>query len=316
MLLNKKKEKSGNSIFPEAVNSAPALACAVLTIMTTAFIASGAGAFDGFANELILALVQIAAFLIPGLIYFIFYGKGRLTSNFITRGESGCTKFTVISGFLLVVTVILTKAISAYMSPSEISGSVFSENASVLTIVLVSVILPPLFEEILVRGFILSAYEKKCGGALAIVASSVIFAFLHFSVKDFLTYFAAGIILGTLVYITRSVLGAMAVHLINNVISLYFDGAVFKIVSESNSGLVTLFVLTIIFLILLYLWLGELENICTRRFFKATEEDKPSQGARLLPEGYSLAKGARLIVASPYFLLCAILFLIVSAFII
>ncbi len=313
------KENNGNEIkygiLPEAVHGAPALACAVLAAMAGAFIASKVGAFSGFETEMTLALVQLAAFVIPGAVYFLLYGKRRLYANFIRRPEKVCGKFTIISGFLLVVTVILTKAISAYVSTPKVTGSVYSPDANLLTVIAVSVILPPLLEEITVRGFILSAYEKKCGGAVAITASAIIFAFLHFSLNDFFTYFVAGLILGTLVYVTRSVFGAIIIHLVNNIISLYFDSTVFRIVSESNSGLVAIFVLALFALFLVFMLLSELENICKGRFFALAKTDKQNECARLTAEDTSLWKSIKFVVASPFFILAAILFFVFAAII-
>ncbi len=106
-------------------------------------------------------------------------------------------------------------------------------------------VLPPVLEEILVRGYILNAL-KPLGTAFAVTVSSVCFSLMHSSLENFLLYFICGVILAR-VYITfDSIFASMFVHFINNTMSffiLYFQQRVNAVSALSMVAYINIFVL-------------------------------------------------------------------------
>ena len=79
-------------------------------------------------------------------------------------------------------------------------------------------VIPSIFEELFFRGAVLSSLEKK-SKIYAIIISSLFFVLMHGSIYYVLSTFFVGVALSLLVYATHSVLAAMFVHFLNNVLS-------------------------------------------------------------------------------------------------
>ena len=71
-------------------------------------------------------------------------------------------------------------------------------------------------EELAFRGFILSGLRRRFGQWRAVFLSSFLFALFHMNVFQFVPHFALGVVLGTLVARTGSVLPAMLFHFTYN----------------------------------------------------------------------------------------------------
>ena len=89
------------------------------------------------------------------------------------------------------------------------------------------VILAPICEETLFRGFIQKAYEghsKKYG----FVFTALLFGFFHIlnGVKDVIPAFIIGFVLGYIVYQTGSITGSMLAHAANNLCAIIFGGII------------------------------------------------------------------------------------------
>lgn len=79
-------------------------------------------------------------------------------------------------------------------------------------------ILPPLLEEIFVRGIILNTL-KNWGLPFAVFVSSVIFALLHSSLHSFLIYFVCGVVLAKVYIAFDSIWPCVLLHFVNNTVS-------------------------------------------------------------------------------------------------
>ena len=79
-------------------------------------------------------------------------------------------------------------------------------------------VLPPLVEEIFVRGLVLNAL-KGWGLPFAVFVSSVIFALMHSSLHNFLIYFACGIVLAKVYIAFDSIWPCVLLHFVNNTVS-------------------------------------------------------------------------------------------------
>jgi len=88
-------------------------------------------------------------------------------------------------------------------------------------LVLLFAALPALCEELVYRGFILSAFggeknDRSYPGLGAVVATAALFALFHIYPEKWMGTFFVGLILGTLAVCSRSLWPAIVAHLINN----------------------------------------------------------------------------------------------------
>lgn len=87
--------------------------------------------------------------------------------------------------------------------------------ANPASLIITSVLLPALSEELLLRGLVQSEYEKY-GVTVGVLLTSVIFALFHTSPAQLPALFIAGVCYGVLTVLFRSVWPAFFAHCINN----------------------------------------------------------------------------------------------------
>ena len=88
---------------------------------------------------------------------------------------------------------------------------------------LISALLPAVCEELMFRGMMLSAWERR-GGRQALAMSALLFACLHGSVKGLPVHLVLGLALAALVMGSGSLYGGMLFHLLYNGLSLLLSG--------------------------------------------------------------------------------------------
>ena len=74
-------------------------------------------------------------------------------------------------------------------------------------------VLPPICEELVCRGFLLSAFRTRFGARGAIVLSAAFFGLLHLDLMRFPVTFAAGLILGFVLVRTGSIFATILFHM-------------------------------------------------------------------------------------------------------
>jgi len=143
-----------------------------------------------------------------------------LKATFRLKAIEGRDWAPVIGG--AVCTVVLVSALYAYVMPAQDGhGGIqeaarhFEAIALPLLFCLIAV-LPPLCEELLCRGFFLSAMLPRRGEAAAIALSALLFALLHMEVYRLPGTFLAGVMLGYVGVRTGSVLAAILFHMVYN----------------------------------------------------------------------------------------------------
>jgi membrane protease YdiL (CAAX protease family) len=88
-------------------------------------------------------------------------------------------------------------------------------SGALILLVLTTCMLPGVFEELLFRGFILGAWERR-GTKYALVASTMLFAGLHGSIAGLPTQILLGFAIGYLVINTDSLYAGMIYHTVHN----------------------------------------------------------------------------------------------------
>jgi len=92
---------------------------------------------------------------------------------------------------------------------------VVSGSGALVTLVLTYCMLPGVFEELLFRGFILGAWERR-GTRYALVVSTLLFSVLHGSIVGIPTQIVLGFAIGYLVINTDSLYAGMIYHTVHN----------------------------------------------------------------------------------------------------
>ena len=229
---------------------------AVLTYLSTVCAGQILGDLDAGTNTYLylFAGIQLAAYLLPLLIYALLFG-GLSPKRMRIALPEACS--IPLQALLLIILLIGTALISMLL---ERVGIVFPETASGgfdnpgLLAIAVAAIVPAVCEEILFRGVIMSAFEP-CGIAPAIIGSSLLFAFGHMSLEKLPLYFFAGVILAFSVYVGRSVFVSVFLHAVYNVASLclgdYLSAVAAHLESFALLFIILFFALWIIVLIAL-----------------------------------------------------------------
>lgn len=95
-----------------------------------------------------------------------------------------------------------------------------------ITGILVIAVAPGICEEIMHRGFLLKAYEKR-GSYRAVVVVAIYFGIFHFDITNFFGPVLLGLIIGYYVIRTNSIYAGILAHFLNNTIAellQYFTG--------------------------------------------------------------------------------------------
>ena len=102
------------------------------------------------------------------------------------------------------------------------SGRFLDHLLTIAVHILTLVVIVPIVEEILFRGFLLNRWWQKYGLEKAIIASSVAFGIMH---VEFIGGTIFGLVLSRLYVKTRSLIGPILVHMSNNAIVILFGVA-------------------------------------------------------------------------------------------
>ena len=83
-----------------------------------------------------------------------------------------------------------------------------------------AVMIGPLFEELTFRGLLLGGFARHLSFGWANGLQAFLFACMHGDPPRFLFYFAMGLLTGALVRRTNSLAPAIALHMLNNAVSM------------------------------------------------------------------------------------------------
>ncbi|MEE9558981.1 MAG: CPBP family intramembrane glutamic endopeptidase [Candidatus Brocadiales bacterium] len=90
----------------------------------------------------------------------------------------------------------------------------------VAAILAFGILIGPVTEELLFRGFLQPALRDVLGGVKAILFTSFLFALVHFNLYIFIQIFILGLLLGYLYEKTGTLAAPVAVHILHNSVSL------------------------------------------------------------------------------------------------
>lgn len=91
-----------------------------------------------------------------------------------------------------------------------------------ISLLFFGIIIAPLIEEIIFRGFLQSALKNYFGGRYAILISASLFAAVHMDIFAFFQILILGILLGYLYEKTQTLAASVAIHILHNSLTLVF----------------------------------------------------------------------------------------------
>ena len=219
--------------------------------------------------------------------------------------------FVFMTALSTMLSILLARAFPEAYGASTVSGAAsFAMNERFFDgvyLVVALATLPAVTEEMLFRGVLVGEYESM-GAAAAVTVSAVLFAMSHFSAVRFPVYLCAGLVLGAVLYATRSVIAPMLVHAAYNAVLLLSEKAVLWMVDKQNTSILLLtLALTAAILVSGMLFALEAQHI----YRGYAEGNVPSAYA----EGKRPGVFARIaeIYFTPTFLLVTLVFLMVTA---
>ncbi len=143
---------------------------------------------------------------------FAFPKDGYKTLLLMVIAFGGC----MIANYISSIILALFETVGVYSTYSSVEDPK-SIGDTILMFLSIAVI-PPLIEELALRGIVLSNL-RKYGNAFAIIASAFMFGIFHGTAAQILFAFLCGIFFGYITIATESIWPAIIVHAINNSLS-------------------------------------------------------------------------------------------------
>lgn len=188
-------------------------------------------------------IAYILTFLTPILFFYFFIAKTdgkKLTFDFSTKPfRVYVLIFTMMFGMMIIADYLsqLIPTTGKFLGPlyKMYTDAFVHLLSSPFSLILMTVILAPILEEILFRGIIMKGMiNNKVAPSTAILVSSFIFGAVHFNPWQFAGALLLGLVLGLVYHKTKSLLIPILLHAFNNLLSalmmMYSD-------SETFSGL-------------------------------------------------------------------------------
>jgi membrane protease YdiL (CAAX protease family) len=175
------------------------------------------------------------------LIGFVFFFRARRYNLRDSLGLSAlpagqAVRWGIVFGFAAIPPILLVNLAAEHIlrlfhfEPSEqdIVMLFRSTDSTVLlvTLILFAVVLAPVFEEFLFRGFAYPAIKQRTGAALAMIIVSIVFALTHFHAPSLLALMLLAIGLNLAYELTGSLITPIIMHAIFNavmVLKLIYD---------------------------------------------------------------------------------------------
>lgn len=244
------------------------------------------------------ALLQVFAYIVPIIAYFIFFKKKSLKYLSPSGFKASHIKILISATFLITGCGALYMSLMHFLEIGKAEYSVFPKENVILT-VLVLVLLPALLEELMFRGLVLREYEKY-GLVPTVLFSSVCFAMFHFSFAEFPYYFISGIIISVVALITGSIIEVFILHLLYNLIMLFAGEYLYNLL-YNFADTEFIIVLLLIFTLLALFWFLSVLDAYYKKL-STTERNINVQRSKLNPSVFAE------IFLSPYFLVLVIIF--------
>lgn len=216
-------------------------------------------------------LLQLLIFPIPAYLYIVIRGK-KLSGRLRLRSFPLSHAVLVLAAILVLIGGCTLLAMLCGMMRAQASFTLYDTFSSVhdgsagstVRLILTYALIPAFCEELVFRSILCAEYEGP-GILFASVVSALFFAFLHFDLTALPVYLFAGFVLAVVLYITRSAIASMLVHLGYNLFGVFAQAGISGYCrSTGNVGLLVV-VLVALLLIASGLFCAETARVLRRR---------------------------------------------------
>lgn len=256
----------------KAENSHPFFAAPALVLAISVFMIFVQFANLDTDNEAVIygvmLILQIVVFAVPTGFFCYLRGKSYIFTLDIYAPRKHSLRVILLGSLLVILASGVLKfglfhfaydysTHSLYGSSITLSAGSFG---GTLLMVLSLAIFPALTEEIVFRGIIMKEY-KLCGSVFSMLFSAVLFAFIHFDLRQFPIYVALGMLTAWMAFITRSVWASVIVHAVYNIYVIFFEKYIWLFSSNPDSDILFWLILTAAMFVCAFFFLGAAERV-------------------------------------------------------
>lgn len=210
-----------------AVQLVVAAIVAALSTLGVPLASVNQAVFNASAGAVVYALTILVVIGVPWLV------KRRVT----TKEELGLARLPtwldiVITPVGFVVYILLSGSLlfaAQYLLPfvdfeqvQDVGFDQLTQQFEYLLAFFTLVVLAPVAEEVLFRGYLLSKLRRHVATWIAILITSLLFGLVHFAWNVGIDTFALGIVLCLVTIWTKSLWPAILIHMLKNGIAFYF----------------------------------------------------------------------------------------------
>ena len=138
----------------------------------------------------------------------------RSARTYLWSFAAGVLSVVALAGYWIVLFRLFK------MSPNALPDMSSYPRMTVALMILMGSLVAPLMEEAGFRGYFQVALEREFRGSVAVIVSSLVFAFAHFAHgilwPKLLVYFLVGVAFGATAYLTNSTLPAILPHMVGD----------------------------------------------------------------------------------------------------
>ena len=208
---------------------------------------------DLFSSPLLILGLQLIVFLIPSLVFMRLRGRGYARAIRLRRPFATHLPLLLAAFFTLLTGALLLSILFGGTETVGNSAGSFEKSAPLtllqgLVAVPAVALLPALCEELLFRGILCTELDRR-GAWRALLVGSLLFALIHFDLANLPVYFFAGMLLMLIVYATDSLIAAMLVHALYNLVSLFAQRYLNALYSFTGNVELFLFLVILAFLV-------------------------------------------------------------------
>ena len=214
-----------------------------------------------------IILIQVLIFIIPAILYCKLRGESFAERIRLRPPRLSHIPFLLYMLVVMIAGSLLTSILTGGIHSLEGSFTLYDTfvartgtPAETAYAILAYALLPAVGEELTYRSILCSEYEKR-GVGVAILASALTFAMLHFSFAHFLTYFFLGVLLACAMYATRSFLAPILLHICYNVFCLFGQPYLSAFYVNAGSNEIFIFCVVVLFLLFAAFTAGEARKI-------------------------------------------------------
>lgn len=284
---------------------------------------------------LVVSVIELLAIAVPCMLFLRLRGGGERDAMALHGVGSDSFVFVLLATLAMLSGSIALSAAGAQMGMITSSGYTLYESyglpsggaSNTALTILTFALIPALCEEFLCRGIIMSEYSRD-GIAASLIISSLFFAMLHFSLGKFFIFFFCGLMLGFIRLLSHSLLASFLAHFIYNLFGVFAQGFFSRITEQLSEFLLIFFIGIGSFLLLMFFVFGEADRICHRYARSGAplpqgaydgeidEAGGEADGANpVVRKLRKITRGAKVIlfdVIAPTFILCVIMYIIIS----